>query len=210
MDVPVSSRLAAADYVEPPDSTAYPVELAAKLDHLDANVSDTAAAAELAAIPQAVWDVLTTALATPGSIGAYVMTKLGLITAMPVTVTAVVGDGLSGVEQNIIMRQAETRTVAVTVLDARGDPIDLAGYEVEYRAETPTPIIKSVANGLITLGDPGVFMFTIEPEDTDDIAISEGTYRYDHEARIRSAGGEEYSVLTVNLLLTKALFTLVP
>lgn len=210
VDVPVSSRLATADYVEPPDATAYTVERAAKLDRLDANVSDMATAAALAAIPQAVWNVLSSSLNDEGSIGQFVRAKLGLITAMPVTVTAVVGDGLPGVEQNIIMRQAETRTVAVTVLNEDGDPIDLTDYEIEYRAETPTPIIKSVANGLITLGDPGVFMFTIEPEDTDDIAISEGTYRYDHEARIRSAGGEEYSVLTGNLLLTKALFTLVP
>jgi hypothetical protein len=81
VDVPVGSRLAAADYIEPPDATAYTVERAAKLDYLDANGSNTATAEALAAIPQAVWDVLTTALATPGSIGALAVAKLGLITS---------------------------------------------------------------------------------------------------------------------------------
>jgi len=96
------------------------------------------------------------------------------------------------------------------VLDEDGDPLDLADYEVEYRAETPVAIVKSVADGSIALGDTGVFSFTIEPEDTAELEISPGTKRYDHEARIRSATGEEYAVLTGSLVLTRALFTLAP
>jgi hypothetical protein len=51
---------------------------AANLDNLDAAISDVPTASQIA---QAVWDVLTSALTTAGSVGAYLLSKLGILTS---------------------------------------------------------------------------------------------------------------------------------
>ena len=66
----------------------YTAARAAKLDYLDQAISDVA---------QAVWDVLTSALTTASSVGAYLLQQLGLITSGAVSVNSPVTGSTSAV-----------------------------------------------------------------------------------------------------------------
>lgn len=89
----------------------------------------------------------------------------------------------------IFLRRRESKTVTVTVTDANGDAVDLTGYAIKFRVETPTPITKSLAEGTITCSTPasGVFTVPILPADTAAASIS-GVRAFMWEAVIVSAG----------------------
>jgi hypothetical protein len=104
--------------------------------------------------------------------------------------------------QHISMVQGETYAASVTVKDVNGAVIDLTGYDIRYEADTTTPIVKDLDDGNITVSAPatGVFTFTIDPEDTEDLTI-EGSRGFAHECRVESPTGEITVLFTGRLLV---------
>jgi hypothetical protein len=104
--------------------------------------------------------------------------------------------------QNISMVQGESYMAQVTVVDADGDAVDLTGYDIRYEAETTTPIVKDLDDADIVCSAPatGVFTFTIDPEDTEDLTI-EGSRGFAHECRVESPTGEITVLFTGRLLV---------
>ena len=86
------------------------------------------AATGLAAIAAAVWDRLTSALTTAGSVGAYVLSKLGLLTsATSVTVASPISGGTVTTVQGDDYRAEDGRAIEWVV----STPVDLTGGTVQ-------------------------------------------------------------------------------
>lgn len=76
---------------------------------------------------------------------------------------------------SMTMFAGETRTIEVTLTDQDGLPIDLTNASITYRAELPTPIVKtSEVGGGITITSPtdGEFEIRLESADTSGIEES--------------------------------------
>ena len=94
---------------------------------------------------------------------------------------------------NFYVYTGETLTVVVPVTNSAGEALPLAGYEIVWHLESPTPLVKTTAAGHITIvGDGASFTFTLS--DTDTAALLAGSNAhirsYGHEAKITSALGE--------------------
>ena len=88
----------------------------------------TIGATGLAAIAAAVWDRLTSALTTAGSVGAYLLSKLGLLTsATSVTVASPISGGTVTTVQGDDYKAEDGRAIEWKV----STPVDLAGGTVE-------------------------------------------------------------------------------
>ena len=124
------------------------------------------AATGLAAIAAAVWDRLTSALTTAGSVGAYVLSKLGLLTsATSVTVASPISGGTVTTVQGDDYRAEDGRAIEWVV----STPVDLTGGTVEV-----------VLSGVATYTGSVVGADTIRLELTaaQTAAIHRGRYRY--------------------------------
>lgn len=161
----------------------------------------TLTAGERTSVADAVWDRLTSAMTTVGSIGkafmdfiAYAMGKLGLIQPNIITISALVVDGIHADSTPIRMYQGTDHTVTFLVIDALGDPVDLTGLNTDIRFElaTPTRIIKDLDDLNILLGpEVNRGTFTIGAAETRAFDVT-GTRPYDYELRVKTpAVGEQ-------------------
>ena len=124
------------------------------------------AATGLAAIAAAVWDRLTSALTTAGSVGAYLLSKLGLLTsATSVSVASPISGGTVTTVQGDDYRAEDGRAIEWVV----STPVDLTGGTVEV-----------VLSGVATYTGSVVGADTIRLELTaeETAAIHRGRYRY--------------------------------
>lgn len=99
--------------------------------------------------------------------------------------------------QTISVYEGETRAVQITISTEDGSAFP-AGYEVYWRAATPTPITRSTVAADLVVNEEGadyiVVAFTLLPAETDGLASR--TVR--HEAKV-TVGDAEY-VVTKGLL----------
>ena len=126
----------------------------------------TIGATGLAAIAAAVWDALTSALTTAGSVGAYLLSKLGLLTAATsVTVASPISGGTVTTVQGDDYKAEDGRAIEWVV----STPVDLTGGTVEV-----------VLSGVATYTGSVVGTDTIRLELTaeETAAIHRGRYRY--------------------------------
>lgn len=94
---------------------------------------------------------------------------------------------------NFYVYTGETVTVVVPVTNSAGAALPLAGYDIVWRLESPTPLLKSSAAGDIALtGDGTSFTFTLADTETADLLDGSNAHirSYGHEAKITSALGE--------------------
>ena len=124
-DPPTNSEMEArtlpsASYFDPAADTVANVTTVAS--------TTTVGATGLAAIAAAVWDRLTSALTTAGSVGAYLLSKLGLLTsATSVTVASPISGGTVTTVQGDDYKAEDGRAIEWKV----STPVDLAGGTVE-------------------------------------------------------------------------------
>lgn len=94
---------------------------------------------------------------------------------------------------NFYVYTGETLTVVVPVTNSAGEALPLAGYEIVWHLESPTPIEKTSAAGDITLAGGGTsFTFTLSDTETADLLDGSNAHirSYGHEAKITSALGD--------------------
>ena len=167
-------------------STAWAVGKAG-VEHLDGNISDTAVA-QAEDIAAAVWDRLTSLLVTAGSIGEYVLARLGLITSNVVTLASPVSQ--DGTTMSLVRGDHydldEDRQLTFS---SDGWP-DLTGVtEVRLTARhgksrsvlfTVTDVLASrvVGAGTQTL------VFELTPTETDELPLGTAVGRYDVQATL--------------------------
>ena len=150
--------LAAAAYFDPAADTV------ASVTTVDSTT--TLGAPGLASIAAAVWDRLTAALTTAGSVGAYLLSKLGLLTsATSVSVASPISGGTVTTVQGDDYRAEDGRAIEWVV----STPVDLTGGTVEV-----------VLSGVATYTGSVVGADTIRLELTaaQTAAIHRGRYRY--------------------------------
>ena len=165
----------------------------------------TIGATGLSAIAAAVWNALTSGLTAVGSVGAYLLAKLGLITSG--TTMNVVSTVTSGV-LNLSLVAGETRQIAVTLTDSDGVAIDLTDAAIEYEAGFVTPLTKSLGSG-ITVTDAAAGQFTIDLEQADTVDYDR-TLSVLHECKVLTSGGEVIVVFTGRLRVTDSLIESLP
>ena len=137
----------------------------------------------LAAIAAAVWDRLTSALTTAGSVGAYLLSKLGLLTsATSVTVASPISGGTVTTVQGDDYKAEDGRAIEWVV----STPVDLTGGTVEV-----------VLSGVATYTGSVVGTDTIRLELTaaQTAAIPVGPHRYQVIHTQTVALGEDVTTL---------------
>jgi len=162
------------------------------------NVDETSIAA-------AVWDRLTSALTTAGSIGKLLAQKLALITTNSVTVAT---PTTTSNTLNVSLYAGETRTLEITLTDANGDPISLTGATIEYHAALPTPVTKTVGSG-ITVTDAAAGEFSIALTQANTVGYERNTTA-DHECKVLTSGGEVITAFRGRLTILDSLIDTLP
>lgn len=109
---------------------------------------------------------------------------------------------------NLSIYAGETRTLAVTVTDQDGAAVDLTNADIEYVADLPVPVAKSVGSGItITDGAAGEFEIAIEQPDTVDYDTSINAA---HEVKARTAIGDVVTVFRGTLTIKDSLIESLP
>lgn len=112
--------------------------------------------------------------------------------------------------QNFIMYQGESKLIEAPVVDSDGNPLDMTGATIEWKAfdttEDTTPSIeKSTASGNISVIDKNAtndgLRITLVPADTESL-VPEVYY---HECRVIDSVGNEEVVFSgfITLKLSK-------
>lgn len=168
------------------------------LTNLDATISSVLTAIgaiDFSGIPAAVWDYATSALTTAGSIGEYLLAKLGLLTQGAVTYTAPVDP----ITQTLTIVRGDDYTTASgrtlpTWEDADWAVLDLsAATSVTFKAETrysSTVFTKAMD----ILSDTEVRLQLTDAE-TAALAVGTNAYNYDLEAVLSVAKGSDIVTL---------------
>lgn len=137
----------------------------------------------LAAIAAAVWDRLTTALTTVGSVGAYLLAKLGLISsATAITVNSPVAAG------TVTTYQGDDYLLE----DSRSIDWDISGSPVSFQVgDAVTVTIKDIAAFTGAVVDTNTVR--LELTRTQTATITEGSWDY----MIRLAAASDSDVFTL-------------
>ncbi len=84
-------------------------------------------------------------------------------------------------QMNFSLCVGEDRPLVVTITDASGNPIDIAGWSLAFYAHAPGAqpfIVKTTGNGGIVLTDALVGQATIYLVDADTAGAAPGNYDY--------------------------------
>ena len=109
-------------------------------------------------------------------------------------------------QQNFEMFQGDSKDLVVTVSDAAGQPVDLTGASIKWRAapavdSAVATISKATGSGIvITDAVAGEFTVSLVPADTQTL---DGEFY--HEAQVTDAAGAVSTVLSGHLTILPAL-----
>lgn len=109
----------------------------------------------------------------------------------------------------ITVYAGETKNITIAVTDANGTPVPLTGYDVRWTAKTPSPIVKDVDDGTITIGtgeNSHKASFTLLPSDTSGLDIP-GVRGYPWEMRIEAPDGTVSVVAGGELVVRHGIIT---
>jgi len=174
----------------------------------------TLTAGERASVATTIWSYLASALTTAGSIGkalvdyiTYALTKLGLISASGITTSTLIVGGIPADNTTISIYQGTDHTIAFSVYDENGDPVDLTGEDADIRFEatTPTRIVKDLDDGDITVG-PAINQGTLTLTATETRNLPAPRH-YEYELRVKTAAIGEQVQARGRLVVIEALIT---
>jgi hypothetical protein len=106
---------------------------------------------------------------------------------------------------DLMFATGETVHFRVSVLDADGEPLPLAGYSIRWELQGPAVLVKTQADMVIA---GNAFSITLTPEETEALLPARAmSARYKHEAKIKSPTGVVSQVRKGTVLVSRSNIT---
>lgn len=133
---------------------------------------------------QAIWDALTSALTTAGSIGALIVSKLTALGASTVTVTSpVASTNAVSIMRGDDYSNSDGRSLEWT--NADGTWPDLTGATITLTVGQPTTVVTKT--GSVVTPSGANQLVRVELTHTDTTGLEIGTHRYDVQATLATS-----------------------